>query len=551
LVTQPSSRVTLPVRPGNGHVLGPQTDLIPLELSAQPPTKRRLPASLPLLLGLAQVLVVLVLVWVELAEPRSQPGLKGFIFSNAVSSEGATNAMRLYRTKLSFLPLVGKDDVLAIGPYQWARRIGLILLAVLQLAALWAVAREDRPSLRRWVVGPAVSVLCLLLYPPINTDVFYYASVGLVANHGENPYFVSPKAFGPNVFDKYSDWEHITAPYGPVWVWFSRAIDALTSGSPFWGSLGYKLLLGVSALGLAYVTARLARRLTCNPRREVLAFVLVAWSPIVLYESAGTAHVDPLLMMVALSGLLLLTTPRRGAIRCGLVVIGLSALFKLVTVPLLGAAALVRLTRREDAMRTVFRRWFADVIAVLALVSAVTANIWEGGRVIGEMLNNQRLAAARHLKANPFWFWLVPKFGLSGGWLPVRESRIAQTVAILVVAAVVVRLIRCARSLRRGAQSSDPTATTLLRWQIETWAAVMVALAYIPPNSHSWYMIWALPLMTLVLVDRVRPTPSPSPFANGHAVEPPRSVLGVPWWLALYFAWSFTNFFLYHTSVRH
>ena len=59
---------------------------------------------------------------------------------------------------------------------------GAASLAALQLAAVWTVMRQERPSIRRWLAGPAASVLILLLSPPINTDVFYYAAVGLVAN---------------------------------------------------------------------------------------------------------------------------------------------------------------------------------------------------------------------------------------------------------------------------------------------------------------------------------------------------------------------------------
>jgi hypothetical protein len=93
----------------------------------------------------------------------------------------------------------------------------------------------------------------------------------------------------------------------------------------------------------------------------------------------------------------------------------------------------------------------------------------------------------------------------------------------------------------------------LLRWQIQTWAVVMFALAYIPPNSHSWSMIWALPLLALILVDRSRfgrdllPIPSHS---NGHSAETASPSLHIPWPLLVYFSWSFISFFIYHTFTR-
>jgi hypothetical protein len=66
-------------------------------------------------------------------------------------------------------------------------------------------------------------------------------------------------------------------------------------------------------------------------------------------------------------------------------------------------------------------------------------------------------------------------------------------------------------------------------------------------------MIWALPLMALVLVDRVRLTSAgaPSPAeTNGHASDTTDRFWGLPWWLILYFAWSFISFFVYHTLAR-
>jgi hypothetical protein len=502
--------------------------------------------------------VIALLVWVELAEPPSQPGLTGIVFSNAIASSGATAAMHLYRDRLDWLPLVGDDHVLSPTPYLWIRRVGFLLLAAIQLAALRYVAREDRPSIRRWLIGPVLSTVLLVIYPPINTDVFYYASTGWVANEGGNPYIESPRAFGRNVFDRYSDWEHITVPYGPLWTNISRLVDLATGTSPFATSLGFKLLLGISGLGLAFATARLARRLTGDPRREVLAFVLVAWSPIVLYESAGTAHLDPLLMLFALCGLLFVVTPKPGRMRVGLLLIAVSALFKPVTVPLLGLAALGRLARRRDPFNFILKRWVVDVAAVLALVFAAFSPYLAGLDLPRAMLENQRvLYVERPLRANPFWIWLAPRLGLSGGWLPEDGAKIAQAVALFFIAGAAYWLVRREVRLRKDPSLPDPSPTVLLRRQIQSWAVVMFALAYIPPNSHAWYMIWALPLMTVICVDRIQLGRDHQPLAvhtnghaNGHAVESPPTVLSIPWPLIVYFTWSFISFFVYHTWAR-
>jgi amino acid transporter len=282
--------------------------------------------------------------------------------------------------------------------------------------------------------------------------------------------------------------------------------------------------------------------------------VLIAWSPIVLYESAGTAHRDALLMLFALGGLLMLISPKPGYLRVGLLLIAVSALCKPVTAPLLGSAALVRLAHRREPIKRITWRWFFDVAVVLALVAFAFGPYWGDGRLPGAMFDNQRqLYVEKPLRANPFWIWLLPHLGIHGGWLPVRGAQIAQSFATLFVLIAIFWLVRREVRLRQNPNLPDPTPTVLLRRQIQTWAVVMFALAYIPPNSHSWYMIWALPLMTLILVDRARFGPDHQPVAahsNGHSPEPAVTSLHIPWPLLVYFSWSFISFFIYHTFTR-
>src|SRR5262249_34950111 len=118
--------------------------------------------SPPVLLAAVQVLVTVCLVWVELAEPPSQPGLRVFPFSNAVHSKGARSALKLYRARFDWLPHVGPGHVLPPEPYVWSLRAALVLLFLTQIVALWAVHRESRPSLRRWMIGPVLSTVVLL-----------------------------------------------------------------------------------------------------------------------------------------------------------------------------------------------------------------------------------------------------------------------------------------------------------------------------------------------------------------------------------------------------
>lgn len=507
--------------------------------------------ALPYLLGCAAAAVSLFLAWAELAEPKGQRGLRVVYFSNVIHSKGSRAALLLYRQRLDRLPFVGSQHVLAPTPYVRSLRAGLMLLFLLQAAALWVALRETRPSLRRWVVGASAAAICLLLYPPISTDVFYYASVGEEANRGGNPYLRSPKVFGQLVFDPFSDWQRITVPYGPVWTWVSRLVDAATGTSPFATSIGFKILIGASALGLGLVTAALAKQLTGEERAGILGFILVAWSPIALYESAGTAHFDPFMMLLALGGLLLMSTAGRGRTRAGLLLIAASALCKPVTLPLLASAALVRLAKRDDPLWLVAARWAGDALAALALAAVAYGVYWGNGGLPRAVLASSRRYVDRPNRANTFWYWVLPEFGFGVKWLKGDGPQIIQAVATLIV--VIAIAWRAWQTLRvRLTPGPSPSATALLRWQVSTWAIAMIAEGSLPSNAHAWYTVWSLPLMALIAIDRGvvarfldRTTARGTPPATTES-----RASWLTWAVVIYFAWISLNFVVYHTLTR-
>jgi hypothetical protein len=500
-------------------------------------------------LATIQILAILALTWIELQEPSPQKGLRQFVFSNAIGSDGARAALRLYRRRLDFLPFVGPGQELPKDIFLWARKAGFFLLLATQLLAFRTVLQKKSVSIGQWIAGPAISLIVLLIYPPINTDVFYYASVGYISNEGANPYINSPKSLGPNLFDRYSDWEHITAPYGPLWTGISRVIVALTGNSPFYSSVVFKLFDGACALLLALMAAKLAFRLTGSETLKVATFIIVAWCPIVLYETAGTAHLDPLLMLLALSGLHVMTSERKGGIRTGILLIGASAMCKPVTIPLLALASLVRFTRRTDPIKTVIKKCALDVFAVLALVAVMYAPYWDGGKLPRYLFDNSRnLYVDRPLRANPFWIWFMPRLGIGGGWIPLSGAKVAQIFAVIFILITMGWLFRRAMQLRKDSATGVAEPLTILRWQIGCWAIVMFSLSYVPPNAHSWYMIWAIPLVALVTVDRIRIVPEG---------EGSRFLPNVVWSskstrivLFLFYFWSFASFYIYHNFYR-
>jgi hypothetical protein len=497
----------------------------------------------PLLLGLGQALVAGWLVVVELAQPAPEPGFGGIAFSNAIVSRRARAAVELFRERLDW----PRDDDGAwegFSPdrYLWGKRLGVAALAAIQVAALvLCLAGRGSRRLWPWLVGPGASLLVLLLAPPVSSDVFYYADAGALARAGLNPYLIAPNAVAAGAaFGPYDDWAHITTPYGPVWTTLSRAVLALTGDDPFRAALGFKALAALSALGLAAVAAALANLLAVDRRLAIGAAIGVAWQPVLLLESAQSAHLDATMMLLALAGLLAIAGRQPGGVRLGLALIAAGALIKPVVAPLLALAALWRLTERRGDGRDLARlarRWAGDLAAVAAVVALAFAPYWSGGDLWRTLSReSKRLYLDEPLGVNAFWFWLMPRLPLvpSGDpWLEFTHSVVRPATALvtlgLLAGAFVGVLVRSASAGRPSVQ--------YLRDQVFAWAVAMAALGMLPVNAHAWYAVW--PLAPVALAGIV-----------GTGLAARRSAWrAVPWWLWGVLGWCLFSFLVYHTHV--
>ncbi len=508
--------------------------------------------ALPLGLAAIQVGAALLLVFVALAAPPKQEGFRGLV--NDTISSGARRRLELYRDALGWVP--GARGGLDLSPtaYVWGLRAALVVLALVQLGALLACLRQrtaragEAASLGPWSVGPVATSLVLLAYPPLSSDIFYYAISGHAALHGANPYLVPPKAFPDDPFLPFNDWTGITSPYGPLWTVLSRFLVGLTNDDPIRTVVAFKVVAAVSGLGMAGVAYALALRLTRDSRRALGAFILVAWHPAVLIESAGTAHNDAAMMLGAVGGLLLLSRPG-GGLRSGLLLLAASALVKYVTLPLLACAALWRLRPggRSGVVRTALGQWVLDGAAIALLAAAVFGPFWAGTRTIRSLIHEPA-----RLYVNPLW--VLPRLAIEERW--GREAAVAfrdltreggqWAVAALVLGAFVWLLARTWRASRPDGMPSCVLDASVLRWQVRAWAVMAAALAFVPVNAHAWYAVWAAAPIALAWASA---TPPETPTAVGTGRRRWLRRPPIPWWLILYLAWTTVSFVVYHTRA--
>ncbi|CAA9531069.1 MAG: hypothetical protein AVDCRST_MAG73-957 [uncultured Thermomicrobiales bacterium] len=501
-----------------------------------------------------QAVAAVALVVVAHGTPGVDGGFRGIV--NDTVSAGSRRRLELVRVAFDWVPGLGTVE---LGPqgYVWGLRGALLGLAAVQVLALAACLRStEGEGAWRWAVGPAATALILLAFPPFSADVFFYALTGDMVNLGENPYRAAPRDFPDHPFLPFSDWKSITSPYGPLWTSLSRNVVAATGTDPTVAVFAFKSLAAGAALSLAVLTHEVAKRLTDDPRRALGAFVLVAWSPVLLLESAGTAHNDGIMMLAAVCGLLVLSLPRRGTTRAGLAILAASAAIKYATVPLLAAAALWRLrpSARRDGLDPTLGRWLLDAVAVLGVLVLAFAPYWIGLRGTIAILRAQE----RRFFVNPLW--LLPQSGLDrwrGEDAAARFAEDARRVAQWGTAGVVaVALLWLAwRTWRSDAPTGAGPATAdrvALRAQAKAWAAIALGLGLLPVSNHAWYAVWPVAPVALAWAaggarpDRCLATKR-RPRRRWFAARLRRGPWGLGWGVVGYLAVSAFVVVAYHT----
>ncbi len=219
----------------------------------------------------------------------------------------------------------------------------------------------ETPGALLVVLGFSVVYQVTLFLTPglFTTDIFSYVTYGHIsALYRLNPYIYPPSAFP---FDPMLQWIHPiwhdqVSVYGPLWTavgWIvaelSRPLDLVQQ------VFAYKLLMNaVHVVNLALVWWLLGRlRLAGGSAgARVTAFALFAWNPLMLFDVAGNAHNDALMVTF----LLLACVPLAGLTRS-----------------LSPAAELKKGPSRGDRRPSI--AWFTSLVAILlgALVKYTSA----------------------------------------------------------------------------------------------------------------------------------------------------------------------------------
>jgi hypothetical protein len=241
----------------------------------------------------------------------------------------------------------------ALSPGGFSRAVTavLVLLFAIWGGAIVAIGGISTAAARqraKWIVGAggaAMLALVVLWVPPVlSADLYRQAIYGHMVTHGLNPYALPAAASGADRLLALADFRQLTSSYGPAYTWLSALAMALAPATPLGVALAWKTMSALAALGCVALAGPVTRALAGGEGDGVDAQLWLAWNPVVVIEAAASGHIEPIMMLPALGGILLLQ--RRRSVP-GVLLLVVSTLTKWVT----GALLLLAVVREVRAAR--------------------------------------------------------------------------------------------------------------------------------------------------------------------------------------------------------
>jgi hypothetical protein len=371
-------------------------------------------------------------------------------------------------------------------------------------AALLAVRRGARPSVRTLLFAAGVVVAILTVLPPVgSTDSLDYMAFGRMVVLGHSPYVMVPWDL-QHIHDAVGrsipwEWGRIPSSYGPAATVEQYVAARLGGASParivFWLKVGNALAFGA----VAYVADRLLRS---DPAARLRAHLLWTINPLLIWQLIAAAHLDVLAAAAGILGLVLaagwpvMRAPgqeRLGRVLAGAMLVGLAADIK-ITYALFGLG-LAWAFRRSTA---------AGVVAAGGMLAVLLPSYaWFGPPAAEAVLNRGNRTTADN-------FYQL--FSGQHGYLLTHIGVIATIIGVGVAIVVLSRL-----PIRATAQPAIFVALGLSTAWLFTWqyqlpsyeSMIICLLILVPACWLDWLVVIRLTAATVALMPG-NPTPPPT-----------------------------------------
>jgi hypothetical protein len=353
------------------------------------------------------------------------------------------------------------------------------VLATLMLAA-WIVVRQGHRGTARLALGAAL--LFRLAASPgdpmLSDDVHRYVWDGKVQLHGVHPYRFAPD--DPELAAlRDNNWELVNHPELPTIYPPLAQVVFLVLTATGGGVVGFKLAFGLLDFGVVLALRRLLQARGLPEHR----WVLYAWNPLAVLETAGSGHLEPLgVLLTVLAVTCLVATPRR----VWSAPLALAAAIQTKLLPAVLAAAVSRRTGLVGAAV------LAGTVVLLGVPYALTgpavggglfayANNWERNAIVFPAVRAGAERSGLDTVVERGIDLARDRFGVGHG-LESGMRRLAWpgTLARFGVAVLALGWIAWINLKARP----DPVREAL-------W--VIGGVLLLSPTVHPWYLLWVLP----------------------------------------------------------
>jgi hypothetical protein len=217
------------------------------------------------------------------------------------------------------------------------------------------------------------STAFLFLAPFDAADIYDNIMHGRILGvYGANPFIRVIADYPQDAFHDYAAWKRAISAYGPLWEILAGVTARLAGNGVIANVLAFKTLAGLFHFASVGAVALILRREA--PERALGGVLLLAWNPVVLYETWGNGHNDLAMAFWFLAAAWLVSRRRYTYAVLALVMGGL---FKYLPILMVPAVAWIG-WRDMDTMRA--RLEFLGMSALLSfvMIAAAYAPFWNG-----------------------------------------------------------------------------------------------------------------------------------------------------------------------------
>ncbi|TRO60394.1 DUF2029 domain-containing protein [Candidatus Bathyarchaeota archaeon] len=211
-------------------------------------------------------------------------------------------------------------------------------------------------------------VILLSLKPTLSHDMMRFLWDGRLIFHGINPYLYTPESSELNALKDVAyfidyEFKHTLTVYPPIAQFIFGVSYFFSDGNPF----GIKLITTFFDLMNIVVIALLLRNV--NPEKLLPGIMIYAWSPLLIIESTGNGHIEPIPIFFILLSLLFLVKNRIRLSSINYSCACLSKLFPILILPIF----LIHLKNFSRGVTKKFLVWLiltSSIILVPILLSS-------------------------------------------------------------------------------------------------------------------------------------------------------------------------------------